>query len=257
MPRITEYDSISSQYDCRYRVRDFRGVEEALLRFVGPVESSKLLEVGCGTGHWLRYLERQRRCPIGIDPSIKMLLLAREALPGGWLAKGRAEDLPFPNSRFDRLFCINAFHHFADKIAFLSEARRVLRPSGGFMTVGLDPHTGLDKWYVYDYFPETVELDKERYLSSGEIVNAMNQCGFVGCEANEVQHIKVVMPARLADAEGFLDRGFTSQLTILSKDEYERGLGHLHKAIKDAAATGEDLLLNTDLRLYSVIGWLE
>ena len=45
MPRVTDYDVISLQYECRYRVRDFRKVEEALLQFVGPVESSDLLEV--------------------------------------------------------------------------------------------------------------------------------------------------------------------------------------------------------------------
>jgi ubiquinone/menaquinone biosynthesis C-methylase UbiE len=257
MPRVTNYDVISLQYECRYKVREFKGVEEALLQFVGPVESSDLLEVGCGTGHWLKYLEKQKRRPTGIDPSIRMLLLAREALAGWPLVRGRAEDLPFPNSRFDRLFCINAFHHFADKGVFLSEARRVLRPCGGLMTVGLDPHAGLDKWWVYDYFPETVELDKERYLSSREIIKAMSQGGFVRCEAIETEHIRVTMPARLAHEGGFLHRSFTSQLAILSKEEYESGLGRLNKAMKEATAIVQDLLLTTDLRLYAVVGWVK
>ena len=256
MQRVTDYDAISFQYECRYRVRDFRGVEDALLRFVGAVESSRLLEVGCGTGHWLKFLEKQGRQPIGIDPSIKMLLLAREALPGWPLVKGRAEGLPFPNSCFDRLICINALHHFANKAAFLSEAHRVLRPSGGLMTVGLDPHTGLDKWWVYDYFPETVELDKGRYPSSGGIIKAMSQCGFIRCETSEAEHISATMPARVADAEGFLDRSFTSQLTILSKEEYHNGLNRLNKAIKESTGIGNGLLLSTDLRLYAVVGWI-
>jgi len=94
------------------------------------------------------------------------------------------------------------------------------------MTVGLDPHAGLDKWWVYDYFPETLELDKECYLSSGEIIKEMSQRGFVRCEASEAQHVKATMPAPLAGAEGLLDRSFTSQLAILSKEEYESGLGY-------------------------------
>jgi ubiquinone/menaquinone biosynthesis C-methylase UbiE len=77
MPRVTDYDAISIQYDCRYRVRDFRGVEHALLQFVGAVESSNLLEVGCGTGHWLKFLANERRHPTGIDPSINKNALAR------------------------------------------------------------------------------------------------------------------------------------------------------------------------------------
>lgn len=256
MQRVTDYDAISSQYDCRYRVRDFRGVEETLVRFVGPVESSRLLEVGCGTGHWLKFLEKQGRHPTGIDPSIKMLSGAREGLPNWPLVKGQAEELPFLNRRFDRLFCINAFHHFGNKHSFLLEARRVLRPSGGLMTVGLDPHAELDRWWIYEYFPETMELDKQRYPSSGEIIKEMSQCGFVSCETSEAEHIKATMPARLAGAEGFLDRSFTSQLAILSKEEYENGLSRLNKAIKDSTGIGDGLLLNTDLRLYSVIGWV-
>ena len=125
------------------------------------------------------------------------------------------------------------------------------------MTIGLDPHMGQDKWWVYDYFPETVELDKERYLPSREIIQAMSQGGFVRCEAMETEHIMVTMPARLAHEGGFLDRSFTSQLTILSKEEYESGLGRLNKAMKEAAAIAEDLSLTTDLRLYAVVGWVK
>jgi ubiquinone/menaquinone biosynthesis C-methylase UbiE len=256
MPRFTDYDAISFQYDCRYRVRDFRGIEQALLQFVGPVESSNLLEVGCGTGHWFEFMANQGRSLIGIDSSKQMLLRAREASPDWVLVKARAEDLPFPNSRFDRVFCINAYHHFTKKHTFLSEARRILRASGGLMTIALDPHTGQDKWWVYDYFPETVKLDKERYPPTAEIQTAMARYGFIRCKVKEVQHISAMMPARLAAPQGFLERGFTSQLTILSKEEYEAGIGRLNKAIEDAAALGEDLLLPTDLRLFGVFGWV-
>src|SRR5215467_889490 len=59
----------------------------------------------------------------------------------------------------DRIFAINAFHHFVDKRAFAGEARRVLRPAGRLLTIGLDPHTGLDQWWVYDYFPAALAAD--------------------------------------------------------------------------------------------------
>ena len=125
------------------------------------------------------------------------------------------------------------------------------------MTIGLEPHMGQDKWWVYDYFPGTEELDKERYLSSREIIKAMSQCGFVRCETREIEHINANMPARLAAPRGFLDRGFTSQLAILSKEEYEGGVRRLNRAIDVAAAIGKDLLLTTDLRLYAVGGWVK
>jgi ubiquinone/menaquinone biosynthesis C-methylase UbiE len=40
------------------------------------------------------------------------------------------------DASFDRLFCVNALHHFRDKRAFVVEARRVLRRGGRMMTIG-------------------------------------------------------------------------------------------------------------------------
>ncbi len=124
------------------------------------------------------------------------------------------------------------------------------------MVIGLIPHGGQDKWWVYDYFPETVKLDKERYRSAAGIKSAMEQYGFIRCEVREVQRISTTMPARLAAQQGFLERGYTSQLAILSKQEYEAGMARLNKATEDAAALGKDLLLTTDLRFFGVVGWI-
>ena len=95
----------------------------------------------------------------GLDASAQMLAYAKTQAPRAALAQGSAERLPWANESFDRVFCINAFHHFQDKVAFLTEAMRVLRPGGLMMTVGLDPHTGVDRWYIYEYFDNVLEID--------------------------------------------------------------------------------------------------
>ncbi len=124
------------------------------------------------------------------------------------------------------------------------------------MIIGLDPHSEQDNWWIYEYFPETVKLDKERYPPMAEIQAAMGRCGFIRCEVEEVEHITATLPARLAASQGLLERGFTSQLTILSKGEYEAGVSRLNRAIEQAAVKGEGLLLTTDLRLLGVFGWV-
>ncbi len=125
------------------------------------------------------------------------------------------------------------------------------------MIIGMDPHTRLDRWWVYDYFPETVNLDRKRYPPAAEIAAEMIRSGFIRCQITEVEHIEAAMPAQVAAAEGVFSRGFTSQLAILSEEEYERGLRHLNERIGEATSNGEVLLLNTDLRLYAVSGWVE
>ena len=139
MPRVTDYDSISSQYDQRYQGQGYPGTEQTLFKFIGDDGQKRVLEVGCGTGHWLKALEGRVDFLVGFDLSANMLQRARSELSAVPLVRGRAEELPYRTRGFDRLFCFNAFHHFAEKDKFLTEARRVLRPRGGLMILGLDP----------------------------------------------------------------------------------------------------------------------
>ena len=51
--RVTDYDRIADRFDARYAMYAYDGVRETLLQFLGADASSAVLEVGCGTGHWL------------------------------------------------------------------------------------------------------------------------------------------------------------------------------------------------------------
>ncbi len=115
MSRTADYDSIASQYDRRYEDQSYEGIEQALLAFVSGTEALNVLEVGCGTGHWLVLLATHARWLAGIDPSAAMLGRARQASHGACLVRGQAEGLPWATGNFDRVFCVNAFHHFSEK----------------------------------------------------------------------------------------------------------------------------------------------
>jgi ubiquinone/menaquinone biosynthesis C-methylase UbiE len=257
MTRVTDYDSISSQYDRRYQRQQYPGIEQALFAFLGENSNVDVLEVGCGTGHWLKTLDSRTGVLTGLDLSTNMLGRAQAEAPETPLVRGRAEALPYRSQSFDRVFCINAFHHFVDKPKFLSEARRVLRPQGGLMSVGLDPHTGLNHWWVYDYFHETLDLDRQRYPSTLELRADVARAGFRRCETSVSEHLVIQIPAQAAIEQGLLDQSYTSQLTILSKQEYQAGLDRIMRAI-DAEKTSEaGLMLVADLRLYATVGWLD
>src|SRR5512143_1651171 len=75
--RITDYDSIADGYDRRYSLLHYDGVRDALLNFLTPAVSSAL-EVGCGTGHWLREIAGRVSFIAGVEPSGPMLLHARQ-----------------------------------------------------------------------------------------------------------------------------------------------------------------------------------
>ena len=132
-----DYDVVAPAYDTRYERNRYDGVRDVLQRFIGEPGSVDAAEVGCGTGHWLAEIRGRIRTAAGLDLSAEMLQRARAAAPFALVVRGRAEKLPWAAGSFDRIFCINALHHFGDADAFIIEARRVLRPSGALMIIGL------------------------------------------------------------------------------------------------------------------------
>jgi ubiquinone/menaquinone biosynthesis C-methylase UbiE len=275
--RIADYDQIADRFDTRYRLYPYDGVRETLLNFLGP-QPSAVLEVGCGTGHWLSAVEArlkpspysagppspseddrsakasaERTFLAGVDPSSPMLAHARGAASSARLVRARAEALPWRDATFDRIFCVNALHHFADRNRFFAEARRVLKPGGGLLTIGKDPHTDRDEWWVYDYFEETRAIDRERFARVRTLRGEMALAGFAWAESMEADHIELVQPAADALATGVVDASFTSQLTVLSDEEFRRGAERLRQANEAAAGA---LQLVADFRLYATIAWV-
>ena len=255
---MTDYDQIAARFDRRYALYAYDGVRETLLDFLGTTPVATL-DVGCGTGHWLSVMAGHASVLAGVEPSAAMLAQARIAAPGAHLVRARAEALPWRDATFDRVVCVNALHHFADRDRFFAEARRVLKPGGGVLTIGKDPHTGRDSWWVYDYFPELLNADKARLAPVRTLRAEIARAGFAWAESREADHVDIRQPAAevLADGpQGIVDRSGTSQLSTLSEEEFNRGFERLRTAEAECAAAGGELDLVADFSLFATIGWV-
>ena len=254
--RVVDYDRVADGFDRRYILHAYSGVRETLLDFIGSERPAAILEVGCGTGHWLDAVGSLSPFVAGVEPSFGMLTRARGAAPGARLVRASAEMLPWRDASFDRVFCVNALHHFADRQHFFAEARRVLRPGGGLLTIGKDPHAERDDWWVYQYFPETLDIDRARFAAVRTLRGELSRAGFAWAESSEADRIEAVMTVDDAFAGGVVDRSYTSQLTVLTDEEFGAGVDRLRRASTDAAGAGGTLDLATDFRLYATAGWL-
>lgn len=245
--QAVNYDLVAPGYDRRYQRNWYDGVRAVLRRFVGGARGAPVAEVGCGTGHWLADLSDGGFRPlIGLDSSSGMLRQAQAAAPNARLIRGAADRLPWADDSFDRIFCVNALHHFPDQQAFISECRRVLRPGGGLLTIGLDPHRGGDQWWVYDFFPAALHADRLRYASTLKLRDWLTASGFRDPVTQVAQHLTVETPFETARRQGLVDRRATSQLMVIGDDEYEAGMARL---------LTEQPVLRADLRLYATSGW--
>ena len=249
-----DYDAIAPHYDERYGVNQLPGIA-GLLRATAAeagVGQGLALEVGCGTGYWLGVLAGHTRHICGLDLSAGMLQRARAHAPASGLAQGLAGQLPFASASFDLLLCVNALHHFPDKPEFIAESRRVLRPGGAWVNVGMDPHAGRDRWYLYDYFPGTLETDQQRFPSAGTLVDWVKAAGFERAAWSTAERIHAVQRGAAVLDDPFLQKHGTSQLALLSDDAYRAGLARLTRDVAAAEAAGQALEFASDLWMSAV-----
>jgi ubiquinone/menaquinone biosynthesis C-methylase UbiE len=253
MQRSVDYDAVAPKYNRRYEDNDYPGTSHVLRQHVADRAGLDVLEVGCGTGHWLAVLSEHGARVAGLDSSAGMLEHARQRVPDARLELGSAESLPWADGSFDRVVCVNALHHFADKWAFVREAWRVLRAQGRLLVIGLEMQE-VNRWCIYDYFEGTRARDEQRFAAADEIRQWMADCGFSSCWSREAERLSMRSPAREALETGQLDPSVTSQLSLLSAEEYARGIARIRKALEHADARGETLWLDADLSLYATLG---
>jgi SAM-dependent methyltransferase len=100
-----------------------RLLQRMLLR-LGTVRT--ILEIGCGTGHFTRWMRSLNYDVVGLDSSPPMLEQARW-LNGGEYQPGDALALPYPDQSFDVAALITTLEFVSDPERALKEAARVSR----------------------------------------------------------------------------------------------------------------------------------
>jgi ubiquinone/menaquinone biosynthesis C-methylase UbiE len=122
-----------------FRPENKAKVRDNLLRVAERTGTSRMLDVGCGTGFVISLLADTFDEIHGIDPTRAMMDKIDRSRGNIVLHEGVAEELPFKDASFDLVTAYSVLHHLADHRPALAEAARVLRP-GGVLYVDLEPN---------------------------------------------------------------------------------------------------------------------
>lgn len=146
----------------------------------------RVLDIGCGTGTLATLIKR--RYPdatvVGLDPDPKALARARKKAERAGVSiqfdQGFADELPYPDTSFDRVFSSMMFHHLQPehKEKTLREIKRVLAPGGSLHLLDFsedEGHShGLAHWFH--------SSDRMKDNSENRILTLMRQAGFISAK---------------------------------------------------------------------------
>jgi ubiquinone/menaquinone biosynthesis C-methylase UbiE len=113
-----------------------RPLGQNVLRLIRHIEfkGKRVLDVGCGLGHFSISFLRKGAQVFGIDPSIDSIQVAKawyeDEFGKSLLCVSRGEYLPFKTGNFDIVFSHFVLEHVQDVDLVIAEMLRVLKPSG-------------------------------------------------------------------------------------------------------------------------------
>lgn len=141
------YDPIAYKYDQWYQTSMGRLMDQQEKKSVysvlpSPQSHPKVLEVGCGTGHWTQWLSALGYHILAIDISKNMLEIAvKKNIRNAYFMQRSAFDLPIEGKKFDCAISITALEFIPDKSQILKNMVQSVRKNGVIIIGTLNKHS--------------------------------------------------------------------------------------------------------------------
>jgi len=166
--------------DCR--------LEMDILRRLGRyVRGGRVLDVGCGAGHFLNCARRQGWETYGVEIAPHSAEFARASYGLSVLSKP-VEELSFPAAFFDLITLIGVIEHVPSPVEFLRELEPLLRP-GGILFLLTDNVRSWMHWVMRDRFPWLIPPEHLQLFSTRSMTVLLRRTGF---ELRGVQSMETI-----------------------------------------------------------------
>lgn len=180
------YEKIAEEYDSSEKLFITRLMEKCeaniVLKEIGKNHYKLLIDVGAGTGRYIKHLAKISDHVVPLDFSLNMLKVLKKKLYG---ISGRvdvvladAEYMPFRSNVFDLALSTLTIDHIPNYINMLKETKRVLKRGGIFIFSSLNEAI-LDFYRRKHHIPknrisfETEKIGKTHVYEKGHMINEM------------------------------------------------------------------------------------
>jgi len=128
-----------------------------------------VVEVACGTGQGLGYLQTVSKSIEGADISDKILDIAKRHYKGRvQLRQFDVQEMPYGNATKDVVLLFEAIYYIPNAEKFIRECKRILRPNGKVLIVTANKD-------LYDFNPSSYSYN---YYGVVELVDLFSRYGF-------------------------------------------------------------------------------
>jgi ubiquinone/menaquinone biosynthesis C-methylase UbiE len=230
------YDNIGLGYNTTRQADPF--IAEQLYQFLSPQPGGLYIDMGCGTGNYTIALANRGLNFYGVEPSEKMLDIARSRNDQINWVLAKAEQIPLDDNMFDGAIATLTIHHWTDLKKALKEIHRVLKKDGTIVFFTATPEQMKGYWLNH-YFPKMLEDSILQMPSFSMINNALSEAGFVVTETEKYfiqddlkDHFLYVgknRPGLYLDKE--IRKGISSFSSLANAEEVIRGLSQLESDI--------------------------
>jgi ubiquinone/menaquinone biosynthesis C-methylase UbiE len=136
---MRHYDQKAAIYDVQYLGEQNAKIEE-VLSSTEFKPNEVILDLGCGTGFLFQHIDKAIRLLVGLDISSKALREAKKRtknLSNTVLIRADADNTPFPDHIFDRIFAITLLQNMPNPMKTITEMKRIGKPQAIFAITGL------------------------------------------------------------------------------------------------------------------------
>ncbi len=130
---------VAKNYDCYYGTEigsKIDRIEKNIIsELTGSLHRDKILEIGCGTGHWTEYFNEEGFDVTAIDVSEPMLKIAAAKKINASFVRADANHIPISSESYSYAASITMLEFVDDRDLVLSEIFRILKP-GGYLILG-------------------------------------------------------------------------------------------------------------------------